>query len=509
MAVENRSSVGATEPPDEADLTRRAKGLLRRLLIPKGVALLLGGGGGIGGVVYVVPPRGVYYLTAAGGVTYAARYLVHRHMKYADASERLAGLMRTDLAVVIAFNALGFASIVWKSSSGVMATAVMLLFFAIMLVSGATIEAAKGKRKRGSEWLRETGPMEWVETSLGPHADLFGKPFLSVIRFATPVPKASCYIVCLLAMLVVVAAAAGRASLPAIEKGLDIGVGAHTSSTTTSTTPDPGANTTVTTTSASATTITGSGTSVNEEKEKPLPTYEQLCRDHVSPGYPAPEPQAKDLRGLFYEKGAIIAGCAGPAAEVSSGSNIWWTLGRCNGEVRSLAVTGSKGAPVLMLQQVAAFAQGKAERGELIGGSARVSSAHGDYQVIETTTADYVMAREDSSLGGPSPKKPPRSCGQLSDRDSPYTLVPPGLVELWLHLARKEWVWPVEAGETESGAKMFVFRSVGRAPAKVAAAECWTERQCTMRTTAGLSESSDSDGRAADELESDAPPPIR
>ena len=119
------------------------------------------------------------------------------------------------------------------------------------------------------------------------------------------------------------------------------------------------------------------------------------------------------------------------------------------------------------------------------------------------------MARAESSLGGPTPKKPSRSCGQLRYRDSPYTLVSPGLVELWLHLARKEWAWPVEAGETESGAKVFVFRSVGRAPADVATAECSTERQCTMHTMAGLSESSDSEGRDADELEGYAPPPMR
>jgi hypothetical protein len=497
MSVENPSNASSTEPPSAAELTRRGTGLLRRLLIPKGLAWLLGGGGGVGGVLLTVPPRAVYYLTAAGGLTYAARYGVHVQIGYAKASKQLARLMRTDLIVVIAFNVLGFASIVWKPSSGVMAAAVLVLFIAVLLVSGATIVAAEGKVPRGSEWLRDRNPLKWVETSLGPHADVFGKPFLWVIRRATPVRKASCYIVCLLAMLVVVGAAAGRASLPAIEKGLHLGGGAHTSSTLTSTTPDSETDTTTTVTTGSSTVV----------KEEPMPTYEQLCRGYVSPGYPAPEPQAKGLHGLFAKTGAIVAGCAGPAAEVSTGSGVWWTPGRCNGEVQSLAVAGTEGPAVLMLQQVAVFAQGKAERGELTGGSARVSAAHGDYQVIETSAADYVMAREDSSLGGSTPKRPPRSCGQFSDRDAPYTLVPPGLVELWLHLARKAWVWPVAAGETEAHAKQFVFRSVGRATAEIATAECSSKDECTMNT-AGASESSDSDGRAANELERYAPQPI-
>jgi hypothetical protein len=489
MAVENASNARSTGPLDGVELTRRAKGWLRRLVLPKGLALLLGGGGGIGGVIFTVPPRAVYYLTAAGGFTYAIRHLVHRRMNYAEASAQMQGLMRADLLIVIAFNALGIASILWKPSSWVMAAGVLVLFVAIMIVSGATIEAAKGKRKRGSEWLRKTKQMRWLERSLRPHAKVFGKPILGLIGLATPVREVSCYIVCLLAMLVIVGTAAGRATLPAVEKALKSGGGAHTGTTTsTSTTPPP-------------------GTTTAQAKEAPLPTYEQLC-GRTTPGYPAPEPQAAGLRALFAQTGAIVAGCAAPAAEVSVGTNVWWTIGRCQGQVRSVALTGAEGPAVLMLQQVAMFAQGKAERGELIGGSARVSAAHGDYQVIATTTADYVEARQDSSLGGSAPTRSPRSCTELTDRDAPYTLVPPALISLWLHLAEKAWVWPVAAGETEAGTKKFLFRSVGQAPASVAKAECSTEFQCTMLTTAGRAEASDTDGRSAGELENYAPPPV-
>jgi hypothetical protein len=500
MVVENGSDTGSTEPSSAADLTRRSAGLLRRLLVPKGLACLIGGGVSSGGLLLAIPPRAVYYLTAAGGVTYAARYAVHLRIGYArqtgNVGKQLRRLMRTDLIVVIAFNFVGFASIASKPSSGVMAASVLVLFIVVLLVSGATIVAAKDTLPRGTEWLRTTKPMEWVETSLGPHADLFGKPFLWLIRLATPVRSASCYVVCLLAMLVIVGAAAGRASLPALEKGLHLDEGAHTSSTPASTAPDPEVNTAT----------TGSSTVVKEEA--PPPTYEALCRNHVVPGYPAPEPQAADLRRLFAETGAIVAGCAGAAGKVSAGSGVWWTLGRCDGEVRSLAVAGAESPAVLMLQQVAVFAQAKAERGELTGGSPRISAAHGDYQIIETAAGDYVMAREDSSLGGSTLTKPARSCGELSDHDYPYTLVPPGLIELWLQLARKAWVWPVATGETATHIKQFVFRSIGRAPAEVAIAECPSEDACTMNAAEGRSESSDSYGRTAIELERYAPPRI-
>ncbi len=214
MAVENASNAGSSQPPVEAEFSRHATSLVRRLLVPKGVALLVGGGGSIGGVLCVVPPRGVYYLTAAGGATYTARYLVHWRMKYAEVSVQLARLVRVDLALAIAFDALGFASIVCRPSSEVMAASALFLFFAIMLVSGAMIVAGGAELQRGSEWLRERKALKWVESSLGPHADLFGKPFLWVMRIATPVRKASCYVVCLLAMLVIVGTAAGRVPIP-------------------------------------------------------------------------------------------------------------------------------------------------------------------------------------------------------------------------------------------------------------------------------------------------------
>jgi len=478
---------------------------LRGLLLPKGLALLLGGGGGIGGVILAVPPPAVCHLTAVGGLSYGIRHLVHRHMKYADASTHLRKLMRADLAIVIAFNALGITSLLCEPPSWVMAAGDLALFVAIMINSGATIEAAKRKRKRGSEWLRKTKQMRSLERSLRPHAKVFGKPFLGLIRLATPVREASCYIVCLLAMLVTVGSAAGRASAPAVETAFNTVLGSsggtHTATTTTSTTTDPTTTTSISSTSAP-------GTTIEQEQEPPVPTYEQLCGRAV-PGSPAPEPQAAGLRGLFAETGAIVAGCAGPAAEIGSGSGVWWTLGRCEGQVRSLALAGAERPAVLMLQQVGLFAQKKAEHGELTGGSTRVSAAHGDYQIIATTTGDYVEAREVSSGGGPTAKKSPRSCAQLSDRDTPYTLVPPALTELWLHLAEKAWAWPVAAGEGESGAKKFVFRSAGRAPTQVASAECLSEFQCTMLTAAGRIETSASDGRAAGALKDYAPPPMR
>jgi len=413
--------------------------------------------------------------------------------------------MRTDLLVVVAFNFLGFASIAWKPSSVLMAASVLVLFLVVLLVSGATVVAAEetslpntGEEvPRGSEWLRQRNPLKWVERSLGPHADLFGKPFLWVIRRATPLHQASCYIVCLLAVLLMVGAAAGRASLPGIEKTLQLSEGAHTSSTPASTTSDP----------EPSTATTPLASSHDDAKEEPSPTYEQLCRGYVKPGYPAPEPQAAGLRGVFAQTGAIVAGCAEPASEVSAVSGVWWSVGRCDGEVRSLAVAGEETQAVLMLQQVASFAEELADRGELTGGSPRVSASHGDYQVVESTAGDFVMSREESSLGGRSPKKPPRSCTELSDRNAPYTLVPPGLVELWLKLARRVWVWPVAARETGEHTKQFVFRSAGRAPRQVATAECASEHSCTMQTAEGTSTTSESYGRAAGELERYAPAP--
>jgi len=54
MAAEDSSNTGSTESHSAAQLARDGAGLLRRLIVPKGLALLIGGEGS-GGLLLTIP----------------------------------------------------------------------------------------------------------------------------------------------------------------------------------------------------------------------------------------------------------------------------------------------------------------------------------------------------------------------------------------------------------------------------------------------------------------------
>ena len=207
-------------------------------------------------------------------------------------------------------------------------------------------------------------------------------------------------------------------------------------------------------------------------------------------GEPAPSPYREQLAGLFHAEGAEAAGCPNPARAVDGQQDVWYAKGFCGSELRSLAVTAPEYLPAILYQQAAEFADGRAADGVLLGASSRWPFRAGDLYVVNTTSGSYVLVRRRSSTGAVEAQGGSGSCDSYTTGNLPYTILPPGLVRLWLELVESEWVWPQSAGR-DGEAREFEFLHDYPDDEVVATASCPTEQWCTLsvggeeRQTAG------------------------
>ena len=211
------------------------------------------------------------------------------------------------------------------------------------------------------------------------------------------------------------------------------------------------------------------------------PTYEELCPGGNQPGKPAPRPLQKSLYGLWLGEsgaGAIEAGCAGPAHGVKGHSSIWMAKGFCEGSLRSLGIVGRGRPGSLLYQQAAWFALSKAREGTLLGASPREDLRAGDFYLIETELGPYILIRSQKAIGEATSNSTPRRCENYTSDNYPYTIVPAGLIRIWLRISHSELVWPVLNGDDGGGAQDFAFLGADRG-GLVGDAECTSAVVCT------------------------------
>jgi hypothetical protein len=251
--------------------------------------------------------------------------------------------------------------------------------------------------------------------------------------------------------------------------------------------------------------ITNSGDSSDQEEEQvdngetgqssvenPNESWEAQC-GAVYDGRPSPSPNREQLAVVFKAAGSKAAGCPHPAEKVHDQEGVWYARSFCGPELRSVGVTSPDYGylPSILYQQAARFALARAKEGVLRGTSSRWSHEGGDLYVVDTSAGSFVLARrrasaEESGSSG-SGSLP---CHSYSAGNVPYTVLPPGLVELWLEVAATEWVWP--RGVSESGSsRSFEFVPAYPSREVVATATCVSDVQCTLsyqgaiRTTPG------------------------
>jgi hypothetical protein len=228
----------------------------------------------------------------------------------------------------------------------------------------------------------------------------------------------------------------------------------------------------------------GSGSravTVTVASSPPLPTYTSECRSG-QPGDGAPSPASDALRALWLGGqgidgvGALVAGCAERAEPLPGIDGGWWARGTCDGQLRSVGLYVPGAKPALLLQRAASFAQDQAHNGQLKGAFSRLRIFAGDFYVVETSLGTYVLIRQ-SSGGGTTSQNPPAHCGDLADGNIRYTIVPPGLVGIWLDHAQARWIWPVGVGDVAEPTS-FEFLSADGAQI-VGEASCQTQQSCS------------------------------
>ena len=199
---------------------------------------------------------------------------------------------------------------------------------------------------------------------------------------------------------------------------------------------------------------------------------------------PAPAVNREQIVALFKDAGMREAGCPRAAEPVAGEDGVWIAPAYCGSKLRSLAVTAPNAdyLPALVYQQAADFALARAREGILLGASARHPIRGGDFYVIDTTLGSFVLIRRRSSTGRlPGSEAGGGSCVAYTSGNVTYTVVPPGLVGLWLDATEEgEWLFPHSTSASGEGEE-FEFLTEYPASESLAGASCSSDLRCTLR----------------------------
>lgn len=201
-------------------------------------------------------------------------------------------------------------------------------------------------------------------------------------------------------------------------------------------------------------------------------------------GRPAPAPEREEIVAVFEEAGVGQTGCPEAPEEVGDHSEVWIASARCGTELRSLVTTGPEYLPALLYQQAAGFARARGREGVLLGASDRHPVRGGDFYVVDTTMGSYVLIRRRPSngeRGGENQDSSSSPCEAPSEGNFLYTVVPPGLIALWLEAVEEgAWLFPVSDSANVNGGT-FEFLADYPAREALAHASCANALECMLR----------------------------
>jgi hypothetical protein len=389
----------------------------------------------------------------------------------------------------------------WPSASAQFG-ATLVLYVAAALIAGEMVRlAGLARRARGTERFRELQIIIWLRANCRR-----AKPLRWIDRRmenVTPTAHTSSFVDRLLLGLLIIATLDAPAFAVATYNAIPSpGSGSSTSVSTKSigtppprTGPPAGAPTTPAETTPHA--------------PPPDPSYASECSGYPAPGTPTQgEPEPPEARAALFAlwlgpagTGATVAGCAQPARRVRLGTNarsaVWFTLGKCGTETRSIGIY-SNGSAALLLQQAARFAARVARNGELLGASPRERVGNGDLYVVQTTSGTTVLVRSRQNAGPAGSTGGGLPCQRLATNNVRYMQVSPQLIPLWRSLMEElGWSWPELAAPTSSGTSSYVFRALDGKD--VGHGRC-ESTGCVVWTPDGKTENQQPDSITLDEL---------
>jgi hypothetical protein len=198
------------------------------------------------------------------------------------------------------------------------------------------------------------------------------------------------------------------------------------------------------------------------------------CEGAVSPGLGAPEPLKAQIRRAWEEQ-APASGCAARAHPNASGT-AYIVRGSCFGQPWSLGIGSWERGAAVLLEDAATAARSIAEHHELDGASERIDIAGGDFHLVFTPIGPYLLIREQKTDGNGGLEGTPLTCAEIEPGKEHYTVLPPGMAELWIRFSREVAVsWPEWTGQR---GREFVFR--GLAHEKLAVGSCSAPVRCRV-----------------------------
>jgi hypothetical protein len=342
--------------------------------------------------------------------------------------------------------------------------------------------AARAKKPRGTDWLRETRFYKWLVRVLDRSPDPNSRltRLRAWLENPTEAAKHSGLVVVVVTALGVIGVAVAPVSYAAAERGWQHAhprvdrPERHSAATPSPTlTPSP------------------SPTLIRQ------PYYTEQCGHSVAPGDGAPNDMAReDLRALWLGNkdehiagaGAEEAGCAGLARRESSQPSdptfgVIVAEGYCGQELRTLAVAAPGAPAVLLYQEAARIGLDLVERNRLLGASRRTAVGRGDGYLLDTPDGTAVLLRRSSARGTAEPIAPPteRPCDRQYERNVPYVELQPALAALWISEMAREgaWLWPAEGPRSS----IIFGRTDGRA---VGTGTCRADGTCWITTDKGV-----------------------
>jgi hypothetical protein len=237
------------------------------------------------------------------------------------------------------------------------------------------------------------------------------------------------------------------------------------------------------------------------------PTYEQQCPGSDSRVKSAPVNVWRSFIALWKHEGATQAGCPQYARKVPGHPSIWYAIGTCGANVRSLGVYAPGQGATIQLQDAAIFGLELAKEGRLLSASSRATVADGDFYLFQTTNGTYSLSRSQSAKGYIKTNMTTLWCERYTSTNVPYVITPPNVTSIWWNLTADGFGWSWPSSHTGEG-QVYLFRSYKPGEATIATTVCTSADQCTTWTRAGELLSHGTSSVALDELLAYAPGPV-
>ena len=405
-------------------------------------------------------------LMLAGGLASLPRKAIHIRLGYHRA---IPVPMLVETAIVVAWIGVGIAFALSPPPLPVFISVAIGLWLCVLVAAAATLRAAKrADLPRVSDVVKHCDFVIELRDVMGWLTDLRFFRFLDERWDDVPAKgKASGFVVWTAGMLLFAVAAAGVTGSPEAQDP-----------------PRSTGSTTVVESPSSTPTSTAAPTATTTATATPEPAraagYTDVCAGAVTPGFPADPPHNEALYALWLGgpgtdgAGALVAGCSDRARRMKHHPDVWWAAGRCGALVLSLGLSVPGTAPVMLLGQVARSFHSFAKLGTLTGASQRLRIGRGDFQVVQTDAGDYVAVRKELTDGRRVAVTGAgvQTCGQFDTGAARYTIVAPGLVDLWLLVVADGWAWP------EADGQKIRFRTTDGKT--VATAVCDDDQLCTL-----------------------------